>query len=219
MAAAKTDDDKGPIGSLHVNTVMDAMNHEVEVDALRRNCPIRGYHRVSPRGSIGIRRIVAHHTIFGIVAQRTVHLKRNMALVATVSRYYLPARCYGGAIHGEVSHLVVRPIGDALLRGSARQDNFSPPCLNADGVSAVGVGGNGVLERVGAGSVTGATGAGNALRDETRRGHVAAEAGVSVLSGGAGHGQRNRTQLRQGERVSAAVFDSECHRGVAAAPP
>src|SRR5450755_3997264 len=110
VASAESDDDVGSIECLHVDSVMDPMNQQVEVDALRRSGFIRGYGGGAANRSVGIRWVVAHHAILGIVAQSSMQRQRNVALIAVGNRDYSTPRRDRRTIHGEVHNLVRRAV-------------------------------------------------------------------------------------------------------------
>ena len=95
MTSAKAHHHICPVRSLHIHAVVYAMNQQVEVDALRIRGPIGGNGRRGARRCIGIRRIVAHHAIFGVVAKRAVELQRYVATVAVAERHDRTAILYG----------------------------------------------------------------------------------------------------------------------------
>ena len=73
MTAAETHHRIGAAITQHVDAVVDAMDQKWESDPLRRRRFIRRDLCMCALGGIRVRRIVAQHAVFGVVAQRAVH--------------------------------------------------------------------------------------------------------------------------------------------------
>jgi len=79
-----------------------------------------------------VRRIVAHHTILGLIPQAAVERKRCMALIATRSGDNLTSRLESRSIYGEAHDLILGRIGDDLLFGRARKYDLSAARFHSD---------------------------------------------------------------------------------------
>ena len=72
VAPTKSNDHVASIESLQVDSVMNPMNQQIKVDALRGRGKVGWDLRGDTHGSVGIGRIVAQHAIFRVVAQRAM---------------------------------------------------------------------------------------------------------------------------------------------------
>ena len=107
MASAVSHDDVGlaAVGR-DVHAIVNAVNQQIEVDALRRQRLVRRDRGGGARGGIRVRRIVAQHAVLGLVAQIAVQRQRDVAVIAVAQRDHRAARCYRRAVHREVDQRV-----------------------------------------------------------------------------------------------------------------
>jgi hypothetical protein len=63
-----------------IHAVVNAVNQQIEIDALRRERFVGRDHGRGARAGVGIRRIVAQHAVLGVVAQIAVQRKRDVAV-------------------------------------------------------------------------------------------------------------------------------------------
>src|SRR5664280_2546480 len=214
MAAAEADDDVGPIEGLHGFAGVDLVDHQGEVDGLRRQRLVGGHRGgVADRGIV-LARVVAQHAHFDLVAVLAMEGKEAVAAVALVDIHYRAARGHFGAVHGEISHLIYGAVFARLLLCRTCQQRTAAARFDAHGIGAGGFGRNGVGKRGGARAAGVALGGGNRVFGYVAwRGHVGTETGVAVVRRGTRHHQSHAVaaarQLGHGDRGAGVVFGGE----------
>src|SRR5262249_16463328 len=156
VAAAESHDGVGCSELAHVLARVDLVDHEGEIDRLRRQRLISRNRGGRPHGTVVLARIVAHHALLDLIAVFAVKGKARMALVALIDADYSASGLYWCSIHREREHIVVGAVVHGRSLSRTRQDREAAAAFHADRIGPCGVRRNRVSEGIGARAITAA---------------------------------------------------------------
>ncbi len=221
VASAEADHDIRPVGRLHIDAVVDAVHQQVEVDALRRRGLIRSdWSRLRGSRHPCSTDCGTSHSI-PCCCERAVKRQRDVALIAVAQRDHRAPRRHRRAVHREIRHLIRRAVLNRVCTVAPPTSSGTVSCACASTPIAyvpVALAGTACVNVYVQFPLASQVAFAGAFGHIARRGDVASEAGVAVIGGRPGHGERDRAKRRQRNRVPVLVQHRET-RPPARSPP